>query len=178
MSSLHGCNRSGFKRRATPPRVGKMRKLKKAHTSDTGALLPARYGPKFPPNAVMGHRVVLEIPSWTRRKLEKWLEKLRVEQGIESSVDLSTKDRADLPLLSRPIISAPGREFEMVLGSNPTSPQLVEDDSPSPQIGSPHVEQIECQSSVPMPSPSGHINSSCLSDLPLVLVISSSEDDS
>ena len=178
MSSRKEGNRSGLKRRTTPPRVGKMRKLKKTRSSDTSAFLPARYGAKFPPDAAMDHRVILEIPSWTRRKLDKWLEKLRVEQGIESSVDLSTKDRADLPLLSRPIISASGREFEMVLGSNPTSPQLVDDDSPSPQIGSSTGEQSTCQSCVPIPSSSDPINSSCPSDLPLVLVISSSEGDS
>ena len=167
-----------LRKRTTPPRVGKIRKLKKVRSSKPNAFLPAQYGSRFPSDAVMDHRVILEILSWTRRKLDKWLGKLRVEQGIESSVDLSTNDRADLPLLSRPISSAPGREFEMVLGSNPIFPELVDDDSPSHQIGSSTGEKSTGQFVDPISSSSDPVNSSCLSDLPLVLVIFSSEDDS
>ncbi len=178
MSSRKEGNRSGLRRRTTPPRVEKVRKLKKARSSDTSAFLPARYGVKFPPGAAMDHRVILEIPSWTRRKLDKGLEKLRVEQGIESSVDLSTNNRIDLPLLSRPIISAPGREFEMTLGSNPPSPQLVDDASTDPQAGPSagtmstdqptYKETLLVESAVV----------SVPSDLPLIITVSSSEDDS
>ena len=126
----------------------------------------------------MDHRVILEIPSWTRRKLDKWLEKLRLEKGIESSVDLSTNDRFDLPLLSRPIVSAPGREFEMILGSNPTSPQLVDDSPQDHALGSLVHEKPMEQSTPPKPSSSNPTHSAFPCDLPLVLTISSSEDDS
>ena len=178
MSGKQDGSHPKLRKRITPPRVGKIRKLKKARSSKPNAFLPAQYSSRFPPDGVMNHRVILEIPSWTRRKLDKWLDKLRVEKGIESSVDLSTNDRVDLPLLSRPIMSAPGREFEMVLGSNPTSPQLVDDDSPGPQIGSSAGEKSTGQFADPKSPSSDRVNSSRLSDLPLVLTISSSEDDS
>ena len=178
MSSRKEGNRPGLRRRPTPPPVGKIRKLKKARSSGAIASLPARYGAKFPPDVVIDHRVILEIPSWTRRKLDKWLDQLRVEQGIESSIDLSTNDRTDLPLLSRPVVSAPGREFEMILGSNPTSPQLV-DDAPADLQAGPSTailsaDQTPCKEallvgSAVVPTSSG---------LPVVITVSSSEDDS
>ncbi len=167
-----------FTKKGNSPRVGKVRKLKNARSSATGAFLPAWYGAKFPPDDAKDHRVILEIPSWTRRKLDKWLDKLRVEQGIESSVDLSTSDRTDLPLLFRPIVSAPGREFEMILGSNPTSPQLVDDASTNPQAGPSEcivsTDQPACKESLLV----GSAVASVSSDPPLIITVSSSEDDS
>ncbi len=176
MSGKKERNRSGLRRGVTSPRVGKIRRLKKARSSAPNAFLPVRYGVKFPPDAVMDHRVVLEI--LYRRKLDKWLGKLRLEKGIESSVGLSTNDRADLPLLSRPIVSAPGREFEMTIGSTPTSPQLVDDVSPDPQAGSSISIMPVGQSVVKEPSFVEPVVDPNPHDSPLVFTISSSEDDS
>ncbi len=119
----------------------------------------------------MDHRVVLEIPAWTRRKLDKWLDKLIVEKRIESSVDSSTNDRTDLQLLSRPINSAPGREFEMKLGSVPTSPQLVDNASPNPPTGPSE------QSAHKEPPFVDSVMDPNLCDIPPVFTVSSSEDD-
>ncbi len=75
----------------------------------------------------MNHRVILEIPNWSRRELDGWLSKLQLEKGLEYSVDLSSSDLSDFPMLSRPIPPRPGREFEMSFGSSATSPRLVDD---------------------------------------------------
>ena len=177
MSGKKERKRSGLRRRTVPPQSGKVKTLKIARSSKPSSFLPARYGAQFPPDAVMDHRVILEIPAWTRRKLDKWLGNLKVNKGIESAVDLSTNDRDDLPFLSRPIISAPGREFEMILGSVPTSPQLVDDASPNPPT-EPSTTGIPSEQSVHKEPPfvdSVVVPNLC--DIPPVFTVSSSETD-
>ncbi len=139
-------NSQGDKKRKSKSSEGvEPRRSKRVKSLRPDAFLPARFGPKFPPDAQMNHRVILEIPAWTRRKLDKWLGKLQLEKGIESSVDLSSFDLTSFPLLSRPVPHRPGRVFEMDLGSTPTSPQFV-DNEDFPTIPPLQAQGVGCRS--------------------------------
>ncbi len=121
---LHESSTQGRKRKSLSE--GGVRRSKRIRSLRPDAFLPARFGPRFSPDASMNHRVILEIPNWSRRELDGWLSKLQLEKGLEYSVDLSSSDLSDFPLLSRPTPPRPGREFES-FGSSATSPRLVDD---------------------------------------------------
>ncbi len=132
MSDKEACIRTTQKRTKGTLAVTELRRSKRIKPSRPDAFLLARFVQRFPPDARMHHWLILEIPDLTRRKLDKWLCKLQLEKEIESSVDLSSSVLSDFPLLSRRVPYRPGRELEITLGSAPTSPQLVEDESSPP----------------------------------------------
>ena len=127
---LNGSNTKGKRRKSLSE--GGVRRSERIKSLRPDAFLSARFGPRFSPDISMNHRVILEIPNWSRRELDGWLSKLQLEKGLEYSVDLSSSDLSDFPLLFRPTPPRPGREFEMSFGSSTTSPHLVDDADPLP----------------------------------------------
>ena len=187
---LHESNTKGKKRKSFSE--GGVRRSKRIKSLRPDAFLPARFGPRFSPDTSMNYRVILEIRNWSRRELDGWLSKLQLERGLEYSVDLSSSDLSDFPLLSRPNPPRPGREFEMSFGSSATSPRLVDDANLLPSSPSaPCLPTSLDVSPIPPPiifSPVGcpipppiiisPVDSPIRSRAKPVIIIPSSEDDS